>query len=193
MLLITTTLAALGLLSLVPGSTNQLRVHEIRSEDTKTICDLRTAIFSPELEQAYSKIVQGRKWEESIQEKTKVLVARAAKELATELLADKTQFVGFAGDEDEPIIGAADMQLVPIPGRGGESCCYVSNVCVDPCARKRGVARVMMDVIDVLAVRELGASALVLHVDADNVPATRLYESIGFYDMTHEEYPPLEE
>ena len=38
------------------------------------------AIFSPELEQAYSKIVQGRKWEESIQEKTKVLVARAANE-----------------------------------------------------------------------------------------------------------------
>ena len=58
-------------------------------------------------------------------------------------------------------------------------------------AQTRRRARVMMDVIDVLAVRELGASALVLHVDADNVPATRLYESIGFYDMTHAEYPPL--
>lgn len=117
-----------------------------------------------------------------MQEKTKVLVARAARELATVLL-DKNDFVGFAGDEDEPIIGTADMQQVPISG--DDFYCYVSNVCVDPCARKRGVARVMMDVVDVLAVRDLGATALVLHVDADNIPAVRLYESVGFYELEH--------
>eukprot|EP00966_Prymnesium_polylepis_P184123 4267372-Prymnesium_polylepis.1 len=108
-----------------------------------------------------------------MQEKTKVLVARAAKELATTLL-QVDDFVGYAGDEDEPIIGTADMQQVPVP-EGGH-CCYVSNVCVDPCARKRGVARAVMDAVDVLAVRELGASSLVLHVDAENIPAVRLYE-----------------
>mgnify|MGYP001365903099 CR=1 FL=1 len=125
-------LAALGLLTLVPGSTNQLKVHELRSTDTKTVCDLRTAVFSSDLQGAYTKILQGRKWEESMQEKTKVLVARASRELADELLA-KDDFVGYAGDEAEPIIGTADMQLVPIPGQDG-ACCYVNNVCVDPCA-----------------------------------------------------------
>ena len=174
-MLLAGTLAALGLLTLVPGSTDQLRVHELRSADTKTICDLRTAVFSPHLEAPYSKIVQGRKWEESMQEKTKVLVARAARDLATRLKMED-QFVGFAGDEDEPIIGTADMQLVPIPDDGGGFCVYVNNVCVDPCARKRGVARAIMDVVEVLSVRELGASALVLHVDADNMPAANLYE-----------------
>ena len=180
-MLLATTLAAFGLLSLVPGSTKQLRVHELRSTDTKTVCDLRTAVFSSHLQAPFSKIVQGRKWEESMQEKTKVLVARAARDLATILLKEDS-FVGFAGDDDEPIVGTADMQLVPIPVGG--SCCYVNNVCVDPCARKRGVARALMEVIDVLAVRELGASALVLHVDADNVPAMRLYERYGVTGST---------
>eukprot|EP00966_Prymnesium_polylepis_P194812 4515967-Prymnesium_polylepis.2 len=36
MVVVTATLAALGLLTLVPGSTDQLRVHELRSTDTKT-------------------------------------------------------------------------------------------------------------------------------------------------------------
>ena len=175
MLVLTATWAALGLLSLVPGSTNQLRVHELRSTDTKTVCDLRTAVFSSHLKKSFSKIVQGRKWEESMQEKTKVLVARASRELAGVLLMED-DFVGYAGDEEEPIIGTADIQLVPVPGQDGGFCCYVNNVCVDPCARRRGVAAAMMDVVDVLAVRELGASALALHVDTDNAPAVRLYQ-----------------
>ena len=148
-------LAALGLLTLVPGSTNQLKVHELRSTDTKTVCDLRTAVFSSDLQGAYTKILQGRKWEESMQEKTKVLVARASRELADELLA-KDDFVGYAGDEAEPIIGTADMQLVPIPGQDG-ACCYVNNVCVVPCARSRGVAAAMMDVVK--AVEAVGSSS----------------------------------
>ena len=175
MLVVVATTAAFGLLTQIPGATNQLRVHELRDSDVKTICDLRTAVFSSHLTQPYSKIVQGRKWEESMREKTKVLVARASAELATEML-DKDDFVGFAGDEDEPIIGTADLQLVPVPWQGGDALCYVNNVCVDPCARKRGVARVIMDVVDVLAERELGASHLALHVDADNTPAIGLYE-----------------
>ena len=43
-----------------------------------SFCDLRTAVFSSDLQGAYTKILQGRKWEESMQEKTKVLVARAS-------------------------------------------------------------------------------------------------------------------
>ena len=185
-MLVPASLATLGLLNLIPGSTNQLKVHELRSTDTKTVCDLRTAVFSSHLKSAYTKILQGRKWEESMEEKTKVLVARASRELADELLA-MDNFAGFAGDEAEPIIGTGDMQVVPIPGQDG-FCCYVNNVCVDPCARRRGVAAAMMDVVDVLAVRELGANQIVLHVDADNAPAIRLYESVGFLDLA---YQPL--
>jgi ribosomal protein S18 acetylase RimI-like enzyme len=176
------TIATLGLLRLIPGASDQLKVHELRSADTKHVCDLRTAVFSPELERPYTKILQGRKWEESMREKDKVLVARATAELAAEL-RQKDDFVGYAGDDDEPIIGTADMKLVLIPQEDGSSCCYVNNVCVDPCARKRSVARTIMQVVDVLSERELGASAVALHVDADNIPAIRLYESIGFVDM----------
>lgn len=173
-----TFVAALGIVTLNAGATNQLRVHELRKADTKDVCDIRTAVFSPHLQQPMSKIAQGRAWESSMAEKTKVLVARATGELAA-TLKQANEFVGFQGDEDEPIIGTGDMQLVPTPS--GSSCCYINNVCVDPCARKRGVARAMMDVIDTLALRELGASALTLHVDADNIPAINLYERCHCY------------
>jgi ribosomal protein S18 acetylase RimI-like enzyme len=172
MMALAATFAALGVMTLNAGVTNQLRVHELRKADTKDVCDIRTAVFSPHLEAPYSKIVQGRAWEESMAEKTKVLVARATGELAATLKA-ANEFVGFAGDEDEPIIGTADLQLVPTPAG---NCVYINNVCVDPCARKRGVARGIMDVVDTLAMRELGANALTLAVDSDNIPAIRLYE-----------------
>lgn len=188
-MLLTATLAGLGLISLNVGSTHQIKVHELRSDDIKTVCDLRTAVFSDYLTAPYSKIVQSRKWEQSIKDKTKVLVASATGDFATELMSEADPWK-FAGDE-APIIGTVDMLLVPIPGLG--SCCYVSNVCVDPCARRRGVARVLMEVIDEIAPRELGVSALTLHVDAANVPALRLYESVGFRDMDAEADAPLVE
>ena len=78
-------------------------MHEIRSEDTKTICDLMTAIFSPELEQAYSKM-GARPQVGGVDSGKDEGAGRArAQELATELLADKTQFVGFASVR-EPIV-----------------------------------------------------------------------------------------
>ena len=172
MVVLAAVLAAYGLVALNAPTTSQLRVHELSECDTKDVCDIRTAVFSPHLQQPMSKIAQGRAWESAMAEKTKVLVARACGELATELKA-ANEFVGFAGDEDEPIIGSADMQLV---NSAGGSCVYVNNVCVDPCARKRGVARQLMDVVDALSARELGAGAVALHVDADNIPAIRLYE-----------------
>ena len=45
-MLVPASLAALGLLTLVPGSTNQLKVHELRSTDTKTVCELYERIAS---------------------------------------------------------------------------------------------------------------------------------------------------
>ena len=185
LLLITPALVALGLVGLNVGTTDQVKVHalDLSSHDLKIACDLRTAVFSPHLEAPYSRIVQGRAWAESIKEKSKVLIARAAGEFAAALLRDEEKFAGHP--LDDLVIGTVDMLLVPSLGLGGDgrSCCYVSNACVDPCARRRGVARLMMDVIDDIAPRELGASSLALHVDRDNVPAVRLYESVGFRDM----------
>jgi ribosomal-protein-alanine N-acetyltransferase len=53
---------------------------------------------------------------------------------------------------------------------------------VDASARRRGVARMLMD--DLLGrARAGGAKAVFLEVAVDNVPAQRLYDGYGFYGI----------
>jgi ribosomal-protein-alanine N-acetyltransferase len=59
---------------------------------------------------------------------------------------------------------------------------WLNNIAVDAAARRRGVARMLMD--DAVArARAHGVKALYLEVAVDNVPAQRLYDGYGFYGI----------
>src|SRR5579859_8114734 len=63
---------------------------------------------------------------------------------------------------------------------------YVKRVIVAPEYRKLGLARQLMQHIIRFARTELALTAIDLHVWEENVPAIRLYESLGF-EMQHRE------
>ncbi len=57
---------------------------------------------------------------------------------------------------------------------------YVKRVVVNPQYRKHGLARLLMQTIIAFAQDEQHLAAIDLHVWEGNVPAIRLYESLGF-------------
>jgi GNAT superfamily N-acetyltransferase len=63
---------------------------------------------------------------------------------------------------------------------------YVKRVIVAPEYRKLGLARQLMQHIIQFARTELALTAIDLHVWEENVPAIRLYESLGF-EVQHRE------
>ena len=93
--------------------------------------------------------------------------------------AEKTRVLVAADPASGSIVGAADLQLHAAGEAAHEAVCYVSGVCVDPDRRRLGIGSQLMAEAD-LAVAELRASLLALHVDADNTPAHQLYQDLGF-------------
>jgi ribosomal-protein-alanine N-acetyltransferase len=92
--------------------------------------------------------------------------------LWTELSAGNEYRAVFEG---ERILGYAGTA----PGEGEV---WLNNIAVAPSARRRGIARMLMD--DLLArARVGGAKAVFLEVAVDNVPAQRLYDGYGFYGI----------
>jgi ribosomal protein S18 acetylase RimI-like enzyme len=63
---------------------------------------------------------------------------------------------------------------------------YIKRVIVAPDYRKLGLARLLMQHIIDYARHELALTALDLHVWEQNIPAIRLYESLGF-EVQHRE------
>lgn len=63
---------------------------------------------------------------------------------------------------------------------GGDA--HVLNIVVDPAARRRGVARRLLDAL-MDAARERAADQLFLEVRAGNVPAITLYRDLGFAEV----------
>ncbi|HXX79530.1 MAG TPA: GNAT family N-acetyltransferase [Ktedonobacteraceae bacterium] len=63
---------------------------------------------------------------------------------------------------------------------------YIKRVIVRPGSRQHGLARVLMQHIIEYAQKDLQLSALDLHVWEMNLPAIRLYESLGF-ELKHRE------
>jgi ribosomal protein S18 acetylase RimI-like enzyme len=63
---------------------------------------------------------------------------------------------------------------------------YVKRVIVFPAYRKLGLARQLMQHIIEYARSELSLTAIDLHVWEENIPAIRLYESLGF-EVQHRE------
>lgn len=86
---------------------------------------------------------------------------------------------GFVWQEDGRVVGNASLLAVnEFPERW-----VLANVAVSPGYRRRGIARQMVEAaID--KARERSATALHLQVERDNPPAHRLYQQLGFENLT---------
>lgn len=82
----------------------------------------------------------------------------------------------LARDADDRILGVITIRLA------GETA-DLDRVITAPDARRRGVARTMIDSALAQAA-EAGAESMLLEVDADNVAAVGLYRGAGFTELT---------
>ena len=85
---------------------------------------------------------------------------------------------------DEAIAGKAELMVPSIIDEGAIG--YVRRVIISPTYRKMGLARQLMQHIITYAQVELHLVAIDLHVWEQNLPAIRLYESLGF-QLQHRE------
>ena len=97
----------------------------------------------------------------------------------------------FLAQVGEHVAAKAELMLAPISSNTEEIAelprvGYVKRVIVVPAYRKLGLARQLMQHIIEYARSELSLTAIDLHVWEENVPAIRLYESLGF-EVQHRE------
>ncbi len=111
----------------------------------------------------------------STHERTLIFLAQVGESIVgkAELMTPPSQPEGASADQDTPTI----------PRVG-----YVKRVVVDPRFRKLGLARALMLHIIAYAQSDLRLTAIDLHVWEDNLPAIRLYESLGFHLQHRELY-----
>ena len=90
----------------------------------------------------------------------------------------------FLAQVGEHVAGKAEL-MIPLadilPAIG-----YVKRVIISPTYRKMGLARQLMQHIITYAQTELHLAAIDLHVWEQNLPAIRLYETLGF-ELQHRE------
>lgn len=82
-------------------------------------------------------------------------------------------------DDGEPL-GFVLVRAALFADGGGEA--EVLTIATRPQARRRGVARALMEAV-LGKLRALGAGRLFLEVADDNAPARALYESLGFQEV----------
>ena len=96
----------------------------------------------------------------------------------------------FLASVGENVAAKAELMLAPASVYGENPASshvgYVKRVIVAPEYRKLGLARQLMQHIIQYARTELSLTAIDLHVWEENVPAIRLYESLGF-EVQHRE------
>ena len=98
----------------------------------------------------------------------------------------------FLAQVGERVAGKAELLLAPAGAdvdaetMASYRVGYVKRVIVSPDYRKLGLARQLMQHIIDYARHELALTALDLHVWEQNIPAIRLYESLGF-EVQHRE------
>jgi GNAT superfamily N-acetyltransferase len=97
-------------------------------------------------------------------------------------MADNTSLplTGYVWEENNKIIGNAS--LIPFRDRG-RRIQLIANVATHPDHRRRGIARLLTQRAMKHA-RRKGASAIWLHVRDDNPGAVKLYEDLGFQEIT---------
>ena len=87
--------------------------------------------------------------------------------------------------KDGTIVGTAEISYHEFSGtklersRPKHSILYVTEVAVDSNQRRKGIARLMMDAIDTLALTRT-VETVYLHVDVTNLGAINLYEAAGY-------------
>ncbi len=95
-------------------------------------------------------------------------------QIASQLGDDRHIFL-VAVDNDYRVLGYIGLMFVLDEG-------YISNVAVTAAARKKGIARALINTLLTRA-RELTLSFITLEVRESNEAARRLYESCGFTDV----------
>lgn len=85
----------------------------------------------------------------------------------------------FGGFSDGMLVGIVTLALSARTGRKLRHKVEIWNVYVDPAGRGTGLARRLMQAA-IAEARRRGLAAIVLSVSAGNLPAFRLYESLGF-------------
>jgi len=133
----------------------------------RAVGELRTAVFCPELRSVGSLYMQTRVFIDSMASKSAVLVA-----------------VGQCEDGTVSVVGSADLRVEDVrhigpAAAGGDSVGYITNVCVCPSARRRGVGRSLMRLAESVCVEER-ATELLLHVEPHNTAAAEMYRVLGF-------------
>jgi [ribosomal protein S18]-alanine N-acetyltransferase len=92
---------------------------------------------------------------------------------ATWIAEESGQMTGFA--------------IVEWAGLASDRYAYIQTLEVSPEFRRSGIARELLSRLEESA-RKAGAAAIWLHVDAENEPAIRLYESHGYQKQGREEH-----
>ncbi len=84
---------------------------------------------------------------------------------------------GFVWEEDGRIVGNVSLVQSELPGRF-----LVANVAVHPSFRRRGIARMLMEV-SIEHIQSNAGREIMLQVESSNVAAIELYKSLGFNDI----------
>lgn len=107
--------------------------------------------------------------------------------------AMRDALLGFIWEEEGQAVG-----LINVSRRGTTDGWLIGNVGVLPSYRRRGIARKLVEAA-LEFIRQKGGTTAVLDVISANLPAYKLYESLGFehytsitgLDLNSEEVPPL--
>src|SRR5262249_22634350 len=91
----------------------------------------------------------------------------------------------FLAEAGDTLVGK--VELVLAPASVGSQVGYIKRVVVHPDYRGQGIARRLMQAVIAFS-REEHLSFLDLHVFEQNLPAIRLYESLGFEEEHREVY-----
>lgn len=91
-------------------------------------------------------------------------------------LIARSQAATWIAEENGRMLGFAIVEWSTTPA---EAVAYIPTIEVAAAARGRGVGGELLRRIEA-STRAAGASVLWLHVDAENVPAIRLYEAYGY-------------
>mmetsp|Transcript_16464 Transcript_16464/g.38082 ORF Transcript_16464/g.38082 Transcript_16464/m.38082 type:complete len:400 (+) Transcript_16464:253-1452(+) len=92
---------------------------------------------------------------------------------------------------DEAIVGTAEVSFHEFSGtqlgsnRPKGAILYVTEVAVDVIQRRKGIAKLMMEAIDILA-KSRKIETIYLHVDVTNTGAVNLYEAAGYRKLKYD-------